>query len=79
MDRTPDQVLAAAAAMDRARTAGLPDDLLIVLLAARDAWWGRAPWPAPEHLVELIAHPAARTADAMTIAATKAHLHKPHH
>lgn len=78
-DRTPEQVLAAARALDRARTAGLPDDLLMTLLAAREAWWGERPWPDPLDLAALIAHPAATIADAMTITATKAHLrHKPH-
>lgn len=37
-DRTPDQVRAAAAAMDRARAAGLPDDVLLIMLAAREAF-----------------------------------------
>lgn len=78
-DRTPEQVLAAARALDRARAAGLPDDLLVILLAARDAWWGLTPWPDPIDLATMIAHPAATLADAMTVTATRSHLrHNPH-
>lgn len=61
--RTPDQVLSAAAAMDRARAAGLPDELLAVMLAARSAWWGEAPWPGRDELVPVLAHPAAPLVD----------------
>lgn len=62
-DRTPDQVQASAAAMDRARADGLPDDLLLIMLAAREAFWGEATWPDPAALGRVVAHPAARQVD----------------
>lgn len=65
--RTADQVTAAAAAMDRARAAGLPDDLLVILLLARRAWWSGTPWPAPEDLARAIAHPAAGDVDEVLV------------
>lgn len=61
--RTPGQVLSAAAAMDKARAAGLPDDVLLTLLAARAAWWGEAPWPDPMELHQVLREPAARQVD----------------
>jgi hypothetical protein len=61
--RTPDQVAAAARAMDRARAAGLPDELLLVLLAARDAWWHGEPWPSDHDLMRLVGHPASKAVD----------------
>ncbi|NKY10856.1 hypothetical protein [Cellulomonas hominis] len=38
--RTPEQVAAAAAAMDRAPAAGFAPAPLGTMLAARAAWWG---------------------------------------
>lgn len=61
--RTSGQVLSAAAAMDRARAAGLPDDVLLTLLAARAAWWGEGPWPDPIELAPVLREPAARDVD----------------
>ena len=51
--RTAEEVVAAARAMDQARAAGLPDRLLLVMLAARSAWWGDADWPPHAELVEV--------------------------
>ncbi|WP_019136137.1 hypothetical protein [Cellulomonas massiliensis] len=61
--RSPEQVLAAARAMDEARAAGLPGDLLVVMVAARAAWWGEGQWPARDELTAAIAHPASRLVD----------------
>jgi len=61
--RTPEQVAAAAAAMDRALAAGLPPAALGTMLSARSAWWGRAEWPARAELAQLLAHPASRQVD----------------
>lgn len=63
--RTPEQLAASAAAMDRATAAGLPADVLSIFLTARRAWWGEAPWPAREDLVYVLMHPAAREVDSM--------------
>ncbi|WP_046530193.1 hypothetical protein [Cellulomonas sp. FA1] len=64
-DRTPDQVRAAAAAMDCARAAGLPDDVLLIMLAAREAFWGDAPWPSRADLGRVLAEPAVQIVDEM--------------
>lgn len=61
--RTPEQLAAAAAAMDRARTSGLPADVLSILLTARRAWWGQAPWPPRADLIYVLTQPAARGVD----------------
>ena len=66
--RTRAQVIAAGAAMDRARAAGLPDPLLAVMLAARRAWWEDAAgtvgtWPAVGDLELVLAHPASKAVD----------------
>ncbi|QZN86864.1 hypothetical protein [Cellulomonas sp. C5510] len=61
--RTPEQVAAAAAAMDRALAAGLPPDVLGTMLSARAAWWGHADWPAHDDLARVLAHPASRAVD----------------
>lgn len=65
--RTADQVAAAAAAMDRARAAGLPDDLLVILLHARRAWWSDTHWPTDDQLARAIAHPAAPAVDEVLV------------
>ncbi|MHB1488986.1 MAG: hypothetical protein ACYCTH_00635 [Cellulomonas sp.] len=77
--RTRAEVVAAAEAMDRARAAGLPDDLLMVILAARRAWWSEASphptgWPTDTELASAVAHPAARLVDEVVIAAIRRHL-----
>lgn len=61
--RSAEQVAAAAAAMDRARAAGLPDDVLMVMLAARRAWWDGTPLPDTPDLIRVIQHPASKTVD----------------
>jgi hypothetical protein len=63
--RTPEQVAAAAAALDRALAAGLPPALLGTMLAARAAWWGHADWPPRDDLAHVLAHPASREVDEM--------------
>lgn len=68
MDRTPEQVIASARAMDRAVAAGLPGDLLGVMLSARAAWWAESDgevgvWPPPQDLQRVLAHPASREVD----------------
>lgn len=63
--RTPEQVAAAAAAMDRALAAGLPPRTLGILLSARSAWWGHADWPPRDELLEVLTQPAAREVDEM--------------
>ena len=62
-DRPAEQVLSAAAAMDRARAECLPDELLATMLAARDAWWEQGPWPDRMDLAAVLAHPASRMVD----------------
>lgn len=61
--RTPEQVAAAAAAMDRALAAGFPPALLGIMLSARAAWWGHADWPGRDDLARVLAHPASREVD----------------
>jgi len=68
MDRTPEQVIASARAMDRAVAAGLPGDLLAIMLSARAAWWAEGTgeevaWPHPLDLQRILAHPASREVD----------------
>jgi hypothetical protein len=72
--RTPEQLRAAARAFDTARAAGLPDDLLIIALDARRAWWDLGTWPDPLALQRLIDHPAAPLVDETLCAAIRAHL-----
>lgn len=77
--RSRAEVVAAAAAMDRARAAGLPDDALMVILAARRAWWSQSGphptgWPSDAELASAVAHPAARLVDEFVIAAIRRHL-----
>lgn len=74
--RTAEQVIASAAAMDRARAAGLPDDLLIILLNARRAWWTGDGWPPDHDLGRVLAHPASRVADEVVVAAIRRRLHR---
>ena len=61
--RTPEEVAAAAAAMDRALAAGLPPAVLGMMLSARSAWWGRADWPTRDELAQVLEHPASRQVD----------------
>ena len=72
--RSADQVAAAAAAMDRARAAGLPDDLVTILLSARRAWWAQdtpdalfSPWPDLTDLARAAAHPSATLVDEVVV------------
>lgn len=65
--RTTDQVVAAAAAMDRARAAGLPDDILVILLQARRAWWSGTMWPGDADLRRAASHPAASMVDELVV------------
>ena len=73
-------VAGAAAGMDRARAAGLPDVHLATLLAARTAASGQAtgqpagPWPTPVALAAALVHPAARLVDEVLVAACRRHL-----
>jgi hypothetical protein len=74
--RTRDQVIAAARAMDQARAAGLPDRALMVMLAARQAWWtdsagGVGVWPPDDELVLVLAHPASKLVDEVVWAAMR--------
>jgi len=66
--RTAEQVRAAASAMDDALAAGLPGDLLAIMLAARTAWWSEGngeltTWPESAELQRVLAHPASRLVD----------------
>ncbi|KSW30171.1 hypothetical protein ATM99_04355 [Cellulomonas sp. B6] len=49
--------------MDRARAAGLPDEVLLIMLAVREAFWGEAPWPSRADLGRVLAEPAAQIVD----------------
>jgi hypothetical protein len=69
--RTAEEVVAAARAMDQARAAGLPDRLLLVMLAARSAWWGDAEWPPHAQLVEVLMDQRSRIIDEVVFAAIK--------
>ena len=73
--RPGDVVQASAAAIDRARAAGLPDDVIATLLHARRAWWSErtpdaehAPWPDRPDLARAIAHPLASSFDEVLVA-----------
>lgn len=69
--RTAEEVVAAARAMDQARAAGLPDRLLLVMLAARSAWWGDAEWPPHAQLAEVLMDQRSRVVDEVVFAAIK--------
>lgn len=78
--RSAEQVIASARAMDQARAAGLPDDLLAILLDARRAWWTAAtddpaPWPPLVDLGRALAHPASALVDQTLCAAIRRHMH----
>jgi len=72
--RTPEQLRAAARALDTARAASLPDDLLIIALDARRAWWDLGAWPDPRDLERLVDHPAAALVDETLCAAIRAQI-----
>jgi hypothetical protein len=74
MNRTPEQITAAAQAIDHARAQGLPDDLLLVMLAARDAWQHDAPWPDTASLTAVVMHPASRLVDEVLVHVIRRHL-----
>lgn len=63
MSRTPEQILASARAMDRARRAGLPDELLAVAIATANARRGASPWPDRASLARYVADPRTRAID----------------
>lgn len=69
--RSDDEVRGAARAMDRALNAGLPGDLLLIMLAAREAWWGVGEWPADSELIRVLMDPRARVVDEVVFAAVK--------
>ncbi len=69
--RTAEEVVAAARAMDQARAAGLPDRLLLVMLAARSAWWGDVEWPPHTQLVEVLMDQRCRIVDEVVFAAIR--------
>lgn len=69
--RTAEEVVAAARAMDQARAAGLPDRLLLVMLAARSAWWGNVEWPPHAELVEVLMDQRCRIVDEVVFAAIR--------
>ncbi|HYQ76191.1 hypothetical protein [Cellulomonas sp.] len=51
--------------MDRAIAAGLPPNVLGLLLTARRAWWGETDWPAAAELHAILTCPQARDVDEM--------------
>lgn len=61
--RTPEEITAAAEAIDRAMAAGVPDRVIRLMLAARSAWWGDATWPPISELTELLSCPGAAIVD----------------
>ncbi len=61
--RSPDQVLAAARAIDAAHSLGVPADVIAIMLPARAAWRGSTPWPPAEDLARVVATPHARDVD----------------
>lgn len=63
MSRTPEQVFAAARAMDQSLEQGMPEIVLAIMLAARAANEGKAPWPDQVDLARVIACPQARQVD----------------
>lgn len=65
---------ASARAMDRARAAGLPDELLAVHLAVVAARRGLAPWPPREVLAGYVADSRVRGIDEVAWAAAKRRL-----
>lgn len=69
--RTAEEVVAAARAMDQSRAAGLPDRLLLVMLAARSAWWGDVEWPPHAQLVEVLMDQRCRIVDEVVFAAIR--------
>lgn len=72
--RTPEQILASARAMDRARAAGLPDEFLAVHIAVTAARRGKAPWPPAQHLAAYLADPRTRDMDEIQWQAVRQHL-----
>lgn len=76
-------VVGSARAVDGARAAGLPDELVVVLLAARRAWWSEgtghepwAPWPTREELAVAAGHPASRVLDELLVAEIRRRLRR---
>lgn len=70
--RTPEEITAAAEAIDRAIAAGVPDRVIRLILAARGGWWGDATWPPISELVEILACPEAAIVDEVVFQAVKA-------
>lgn len=69
--RSDDEVRGAAQAMDRALNSGLPGDLLLIMLAAREAWWSGEGWPADSELIRVLMDPRSRVVDEVVFAAAK--------
>lgn len=69
--RSDEEVRGAARAMDRALNSGLPGDLLLIMLAAREAWWGSGVWPADAELIRVLMDPRSREVDEVVFAAVK--------
>lgn len=63
MSRSPEQVIAAARAIDRARADGVPAEVVAIMLAARAAWRGSTDWPPNHELARVVAVPQARQVD----------------
>ncbi len=69
--RTDEEVRLAARAMDRALNEGLPGDLLLIMLAAREAWWTGEGWPPDSELIRVLMDPRSRAVDEVVFAAVK--------
>jgi hypothetical protein len=61
--RTTPQILAAARAIDRARVAGVPGEVLAIMLTARAAHAGEGQWPDRLDLARVVACHEARAVD----------------
>lgn len=70
--RTPEEITAAAEAIDRAMAAGVADRIVRLMLAARGAWWGDTTWPPASELAEILACPDAAIVDEVVFQAVKA-------
>lgn len=69
--RTPEEITAAAEAIDRAMAAGVPDRVIRLMLAARGAWWGDSTWPPIGELAEILACPDAAIVDEVVFQAVR--------
>ncbi|MCR6688106.1 hypothetical protein [Cellulomonas sp.] len=74
MARDIEHILASARAIDTARTSGVPDEVIAIMLVARNAARGHIAWPAATDLAKVMECPDARQVDEVLWVQIRRHL-----